>query len=68
MAKVTYPETQALVQVPGVGALTAMTLVLTIGDKHRFQQSRDVGAYLGLRPRCDQSGECDHQLGTSVIT
>jgi len=63
MAKVTYPETQALVQVHGVGSLTAMTFVLTIGDKRRFQQSRDVGAYLGLRPRRDQSGARDSQLG-----
>lgn len=63
MAKAAYPETQALVQVPGVGSLTAMTFVLTIGDKHRFQQSRDVGAYLGLRPRRDQSGNRDPQLG-----
>jgi len=60
---VTYPETQALVQVHGVGSLTAMTFVLTIGDKRRFQQSRDVGAYLGLRPRRDQSGARDSQLG-----
>ena len=63
MTKTSLPETQALVQVPGMGALTAVTFVLTVGDKNRFKQSRDVGSYLGLRPRRDQSGSRDPQLG-----
>jgi transposase len=63
MTKQAFPETQALVQVPGVGALTAITFVLTVGDKNRFQKSRDVGSYIGLRPRRDQSGSRDPQLG-----
>jgi transposase len=58
-----YPETQALVKVPGVGHLTALTFVLTLGSKERFKQSRDVGCYLGLRPRRSQSGDRDPQLG-----
>jgi transposase len=29
----------------------------------RFKQSRDVGCYLGLRPRHSQSGDRDPQLG-----
>jgi transposase len=62
MAKVDYPESRALDQVHGVGTLTALTFVLTIGNKHRFQRSRDVGCYLGLRPRRDQSGGHDPQL------
>ncbi len=63
MAQVRYPETEALRKVHGVGALTAMTFVLTLGDKHRFERSRDVGPYLGLRPRRKQSGDHDPQLG-----
>jgi transposase len=63
MADETLPETQALVQVFGVGTLTAVTFVVTVGDKHRFSHSRDVGSYLGLRPRRDQSGNHDPQLG-----
>ena len=39
-----YPETQALLQVYGVGQLTALTYVLTLGSKERFQRSRDVTA------------------------
>ena len=58
-----YPETQALIKVYGVGQLTALTYVLTLGSKERFQRSRDVGCYLGLRPRRSQSGDRDPQLG-----
>jgi transposase len=57
-----YPETQALLKVQGVGYITALTFVLTLGNKERFGQSRDVGCYLGLRPRRSQSGERDPQL------
>ena len=39
--------------------------VLTLGRKERFAHSRDVGSYLGLRPRQKQSGERDPQLGIS---
>ena len=38
-----YVETQALIKVYGVGQLTALTYVLTLGNKQRFQRSRDVG-------------------------
>jgi transposase len=62
MATVTYPETQALTQVHGVGPLTALTYVLTLGSKERFERSRDVGCYLGLRPKRSQSGDRDPQL------
>jgi transposase len=58
-----YPETRGLRTVPGVGALTALTFVLTLGDKARFVKSRDVGCYVGMRPRQSQSGEHDPQLG-----
>ena len=58
-----YPETQALIQAYGVGQLTALTYVLTLGSKERFKRSRDAGRYLGLRPRRSQSGDADPQLG-----
>ena len=62
-----YPETQALLKVYGVGHLTALTYVLTLGNKERFHRSRDVGCYLGLRPRCRQSGDRDPQLGITKV-
>jgi transposase len=56
-----YPETELLRQVEGIGALTALTFVLTLEDPHRFAKSRCVGAYLGLVPARDQSGDRDPQ-------
>jgi transposase len=46
-----YPEARALMQIAGVGALTALCFVLTLEDPDRFPTSRAVGSYLGLRPR-----------------
>jgi transposase len=56
-----YPETDLLRQVEGVGPLTALTFVLTLEDPYRFERSRSVGAYLGLVPARDRSGESDPQ-------
>jgi transposase len=60
VCKESYPqETGLLRQVPGVGAITSLTFVLTLEDPERFEKSRAVGAYLGLVPGKDQSGESD---------
>jgi transposase len=56
-----YPETKLLRQVEGIGPLTALTFVLTVEDPHRFKKSRAVGAYLGLVPATDRSGDSDPQ-------
>jgi transposase len=57
-----YPETELLRQVEGIGPLTALAFVLTLVDEpHRFAKSRLVGAYLGLVPAKDRSGERDPQ-------
>ncbi len=56
-----YPETELLRQVEGVGVLTALTFVLTLEDPYRFAKSRTLGAYLGLVPATDQSGDRDPQ-------
>ncbi|EDM25399.1 transposase IS116/IS110/IS902 [Lentisphaera araneosa HTCC2155] len=56
------PEAIKLQELPGVGPVTALTYVLTIDDPKRFQKSRDIGAFLGLTPKRDQSGEIDKQL------
>lgn len=60
-----YPETRWLQQAPGVGTLTALTFVLTVGEPTRFGHSRDVGPFLGLVPRRRQSGEQDPHLRIS---
>jgi transposase len=53
--------------VPGVGALTALTCVLTLGDKARCAKSRDVGGDVGRRPRPSPSGARDPQLGLTNV-
>lgn len=57
-----YPETQYLQQISGVGPITSLAFVLKIECPERFARTRDVGAYLGLCPRRDQSGDSDKQL------
>ncbi len=57
-----YAQTAALRQIQGVGALTALAYVLVLEDPTRFSRSREVGAYLGVTPKLDQSGEQDPQL------
>jgi transposase len=56
-----YPETELLRQVEGIGPLTALTFVLTVEDPYRFEKSRSVGAYLGLVPATERSGDRDPQ-------
>jgi transposase len=57
-----YPECELLQQVSGVGTLIALTFVLTVEDPHRFAKSREVGCYVGLRPKRSDSGESQPQL------
>jgi transposase len=45
--------------------LIALTFILTLDDGDRFQRSRDVGCFLGLRPKRHESGESQPQLGIS---
>jgi transposase len=65
LARTKYPQTAQLQQIAGVGPITALYFVLKIEDPHRFDKVRDVGAYAGLCPRRDQSGESDPQLRIS---
>jgi transposase len=51
--------TRRLMTVPGVGVVTALTFRHTIDDPSRFRSASAVGAYLGLTPRRNQSGETD---------
>jgi transposase len=44
------PRVQALLALPGVGRLTAMTLVAEIGDIARFPTARKLCAWAGLTP------------------
>jgi transposase len=41
---------------PGVGPITSLAFVLTMGDVNRFPRGKQVGSYLGLIPREHSSG------------
>jgi len=56
-----YPETERLMQIKGVGELTALAYYLTVEDPHRIVRSRSAGAYFGLVPGSDDSGEKHEQ-------
>jgi len=62
LAEKQYAEAKLLRQVNGIGPVTALAFVLTLEDPGRFPKSRQVGAYLGLRPRQDESGDIKRQL------
>ena len=65
MASQKYGHTKLLRQVKGVGPITALAYVLTLENPHRFAKSRDVGPYLGLVPKIEDSGDSQPQLGIS---
>lgn len=61
------PEFKDMVErvrtVYGVGEIGSTAFIAIIGgDPTRFEHSRDIGAYLGMIPRQDQSGDKDKQL------
>jgi len=52
----TNPPARLLMTQPGVGPVTALAFVLTIGDPARFRRGKQVASYLGLIPREHSSG------------
>jgi transposase len=50
------PEAVRLMQQKGVGPVTALAFVLTLGPVERFASSRKVVSYLGLNPSEDSTG------------
>ena len=53
----TSAPVRLMMSVPGVGAITALSVVSAIDDVEPFRRSSDVAAYLGLTPRRYESGE-----------
>ena len=53
----------ALLEIKGVGLKTAMTFIVEMGDMMRFQNRRQVGAYIGLVPSSFESGDADDRKG-----
>jgi transposase len=50
------PQAVRLMTQKGVGPVTALAFVLTVGPVERFPTSRQLVSYLGLNPREDSSG------------
>jgi len=50
------PEAVRLMTHPGVGPVTALAMVLTLGPAERFESAKQVGSYFGLIPREESSG------------
>jgi transposase len=57
-----YPETARLQQVKGVGPVTSLAYVLTVGEVGKRHKARSVGAYVGMVPKKRQSGDQDPEL------
>jgi transposase len=50
------PEAVLLMTHPGVGPVTALAMVLTLGPAERFESAKQVGSYFGLIPSEASSG------------
>jgi transposase len=49
-------QARLLLTQPGVGPITALAFVLTIGDVTRFRRGKQIASYVGLIPREHSSG------------
>jgi transposase len=54
---------RALVELCGVGVLTALVYLTEMGDLRRFHNRREIGSYLGLVPSSHESGEVQERKG-----
>lgn len=58
-----HPDAQRLLDVPGIGALSAAALVSRVGDARQFRNGRQMAAFLGLPPRQHSTGGKTRLLG-----
>ena len=56
-------QVTCLVQLPGVGMISAMTVLSAIGDIERFATPKKLVGYAGLGVRIHQSGETEYSGG-----
>jgi transposase len=62
---VKHADAARLMTHPGVGPVTALAFVLTLGPVARFQRSKHVVSYLGLNPQERSSGDQQHTYAIS---
>ena len=58
-----HPRARLLMTQPGVGPITALAYVITMGDVTRFQRGKQVASYLGLIPS-EHSSSKRRRLGS----
>ncbi|HKM06618.1 MAG TPA: IS110 family transposase [Sphaerochaeta sp.] len=58
-------EARSWLSIPGIGDITAATLIAYVGTGERFGTAAQLRNYVALIPRRDQSGNIDKQLGIS---
>lgn len=54
-------EAKLLRQIPGIGPLTTVQLLVEIGDINRFPNFRKFNSYIGLKPMTHSSGDNDRK-------
>ncbi|HEY2821359.1 MAG TPA: IS110 family transposase [Candidatus Acidoferrum sp.] len=57
------PAVRRLMTHPGVGPITALAFVLTLGPATRFRRGKQVASYFGLIPTEHSSGDRGQRLG-----
>jgi transposase len=51
-----FPQTEALLDIYGIGLFSSLLIVAELGEVERFRTAKQVGAYSGLTSRIHQSG------------
>jgi len=51
-----FPQTEALLDIYGIGLFSALMIAAELGEVERFRSAKQVGAYTGLTSRVHQSG------------
>jgi transposase len=59
-----HPTASIVASLPGAGALISLAIASRIGPIERFKSPRSLANYLGLVPRCRNSGEKNQRLGS----
>lgn len=52
-----YPEMKLLTSIPGIGEITAVGLLMNIGDINRFINVKKLVSYFGIHPMFKESGD-----------
>jgi transposase len=60
-----YPQFKRLMDIPGIGFLTALAILSQVGNAREFRNARGMAAWLGLTPKHHASGNKIKNQGIS---